>query len=378
MISRIIKDRIVQDLNTKHKIIVIYGPRQVGKTTLLKSLQKDYDGKSLWINADILTYHDVLSSRDINQLKNLVDNNRLLIIDEAQRISNIGINLKILFEEIEGINIIVTGSSSLELANATKETLTGRTITYHLYPIALSELRHSMSRFDIENNLEDYMLYGLYPEVLTLSGPSDKQNHLLQLTSSYLYRDVLELSNIRYSDKIHKLLQLLAYQVGSLVSTQELANTLQLNHETVNSYINLLEQGFIIQRLSGLSNNPRKEISKMDKFYFYDVGIRNALIQDFRPLTLRNDVGMIWENFVVMERIKYLSYNNIYGKNYFWRRYSGAEIDWVEQRDDQYHAFEIKWNKNARKTSIPKSWQEDYPNHVFNVLNRDTFFDWAL
>jgi len=373
MYVRRLTEVILKNLNESEKIILLFGARQVGKTTLLKEVVAGYLGKSLWMNGDLQNTKEVLSRHNIRAIKDLLDDNKLLIIDEAQNIPNIGLTLKIIFDELPDIRVVATGSSSLELANTTMEALTGRTRTFHLFPMSLLELRRDQSVFEIKDHLESHLVYGMYPEVLTLTGGESKRTHLRELVSSYLYKDILQLSNIRHSDKIHKLLQLLAFQIGNLVSVNELSKTLQLNHETINNYIDLLEKGFIIQRLSGLSNNPRNEISKMDKFYFTDIGIRNAVIENFAEVPLRNDLGALWENFIVLERLKFLNYNNIHSKNYFWRRYSGAEIDWVEQRDGRYYAFEIKWGN--RKTNVPKSWVLNYPDATFTLVTKSNFTD---
>lgn len=374
MIYRSISDFISDEIRLKNKVIVMYGARQTGKTTLLKSIKTNK--KILWLNGDLQRNQDVLSKKDLTIIRELIDDNELLIIDEAQNIPEIGSVLKVIYDEIPEVQVIATGSSSLELASATMEPLTGRSKTIQLYPVSIQELRKTMSVFDIKSELPVYLKYGMYPEILTLAGANSKQAHLKELVTAYLYKDILQLANIRHSDKIHKLLQLLAYQIGSLVSVNEISNTLGLNHETVNHYLDLLEQGFIIKRLSGLSNNPRNEISKMDKFYFIDVGVRNAIISNFSDMDLRNDKGAIWENFIFMERQKYLSYNHISCNSYFWRRYSGAEIDLVEQRDGIYHAFEIKWNPKKRK--VPDSWVKDYPNHTFDVINSENFVSYVV
>jgi uncharacterized protein len=374
VIYRLAIDIIKNELSRHRKVIVMYGARQTGKTTLLKSLKESK--KTLWVNGDLQRNQDVLSRKDLTIIRELIDDNELLIIDEAQNIQDIGSVLKIIYDEIPEVQVIATGSSSLELASVTMEPLTGRSKTIHLYPVSIQELRQTMSVFDIKSELPLYLKYGMYPEILTLSGAKSKQAQLQELVTAYLYKDILQLSNIRHSDKIHKLLQLLAYQIGSLVSVNEISNTLGLNHETVNHYLDLLEKGFVIKRLSGLSNNPRKEISKMDKFYFIDVGVRNAIISNFSDIELRNDKGALWENFIFMERQKFLSYNNISCNSYFWRRYSGAEIDLIEQRDGLYHAFEIKWN--AKKHKVPDSWVNTYPNHTFSVINSENFMEFVV
>jgi uncharacterized protein len=374
MIQRLFANIITKQLSVNNKVIVLYGARQIGKTTLLKSLKTNK--KTLWINGDLKRNQDILSQNDLTVIKDFIDDNELLIIDEAQNIPNIGLVLKILYDEFPNIQIIATGSSAIELASETKEPLTGRSKTFQMYPISLMELRKTKSIIDIKDELPMYLKYGMYPEILMLKGSESKQAHLHELVSAYLYKDILQLNNIKHSDKIYKLLQLLAYQIGSLVSIHEIANTLGINQETVNHYIDLLEKGFVIQRLSGLSNNSRKEISKMDKFYFVDVGIRNAVINNFNDIELRNDKGAIWENFIFIERQKYLSYNEIVVRNYFWRRYSGAEIDLVEQKDGVFNAFEFKWLN--KKTKVPKSWTEDYPNYTYNVVDTENFKDFVI
>jgi predicted AAA+ superfamily ATPase len=374
MINRIYSDLISKQLKVNNKVLVLYGARQIGKTTMLKNLNSSL--KTLWINGDLKRNQEILSQNDIQVIKDFIDDNELLIIDEAQNIRDIGNVLKIIYDEFPQVKVIATGSSSLELANELKEPLTGRSKTLQMYPIAMMELRKTKSIIDLKDELFTYLNYGMYPEVLTLKGAESKKAHLMELVSAYLYKDVLQLNNIKHSDKIYKLLQLLAYQIGSLVSIHEIANALKINQETVNHYIDLLEKGFVIKRLSGLSNNPRKEISKMDKFYFIDVGIRNAIINNFSDIEIRNDKGALWENFIFMERQKYLSYKGITSQSYFWRRYSGSEIDLVEQRDGIFHAFEFKW-KN-KKTKVPASWEEDYPNNTYTCVDVDSFKNFVI
>jgi uncharacterized protein len=375
MIDRLLEHKILSHLEQSRKICLLFGARQVGKTTLLKSVVKNLHQPVLWINADQVTYHDALSSCDLAKIKEVIGNYRLVIIDECQNIPEIGMNLKIIYDEMPGVKVIATGSSSPALADKTREPLTGRALTYKLYPVSIQELLQTDTVFDIKTGLSRYLVYGMYPEILTIQGAQNKTMHLRELVSSYLYKDVLKLSNIKHSDKIHKLLQLLAYQIGSLVSVHELSNTLGISHETVSSYIDLLEKGFIIQRLSGLSKNPRKEVSKMDKIYFTDVGIRNALIEDFNPIDIRPDIGNLWENFLFIERQKYCHYNNIHGKTWFWRTYSGAELDLIEQRDGKLFGFELKWKDRKRKP--PEKWIRGYNNASFEVINRENFIQFV-
>ena len=358
---------------SKNKILAIYGPRQVGKTTLLRQIMKELDLKSVWVNGDLSNYREYLSSRDLSKLKELIGDAEVLLIDEAQNIPDIGINLKIIYDEIPDIKIIITGSSMIDLANQTKETLAGRMITYYLYPLSITELLQKSTKIELRTSLNQILTYGAYPEIMNLESNEDKKEYLISLVSSYLYKDVLALSNIRNSDQIYKLLQLLALQIGSLVSVHELSKALRLNHETVNNYIDLLEQGFILKRLSGFSKNPKKEISKMDKIYFTDLGVRNALIQNFSSIDIRNDKGDLWENFLVMERMKHIDYNRLGGNLYFWRRYSGAELDLVEDRNGQFHISEFKWSMKKRK--LPKSWVDAYGDAEFRVIAHENVFD---
>lgn len=309
-------------------------------------------------------------------MKDFADEAELLFIDEAQMIKDIGINLKILHDYQSKLKIIVTGSSSLDLASDIKEALTGRTASLSLYPISSGELRATKSKFELREELPFYMTYGMYPEILTTNSVSQKIQKLKELTSSYLLKDILMLANIRNSDKIYKLLQLLAYQIGQPVSINQHGNTLRLSSETVNHYIDLLEQSFVIFRLSGYSNNPRKEISKMNKIYFYDLGIRNALIDNFQPFDLRMDKGQMFENFFIIEKIKKNSYDKIYGSYHFWRTYGGAEVDFIEHRDSYLYGFEIKANRKISKA--PTSWVKDYTNSSFTSVNLDNYLDFLV
>ncbi|MBC7569672.1 MAG: ATP-binding protein [Spirosoma sp.] len=376
MLVRSITADIRNRLTSSHKIIVLYGPRQVGKTTLVQQLLADVPGRKLSINADELRYIDVLSSRNLEQMKLLVDGYDLLFIDEAQRIPDVGINLKILHDGLPNLKLIVTGSSSFELANQTKEPLTGRTWTYTLYPIATTELRAQYNSFELRQLLDHQLIFGAYPELFSLPNQRDKAAYLQELSASYLYRDILALANLRYPDKLRKLLQLLAFQVGSEVSLNELSNTLQISRDTVATYIDLLEKTFVIFRLSGFSRNLRKEIVKMDKIYFYDLGIRNVLINNLNPLNLRNDMGALWENFLVVERFKRNAYGGAFVNPYFWRTYTGAELDYVEESGGQLAGFEFKYTQAIGKP--PKTWLDTYPNATFTGINRNNYLDFVL
>ena len=367
---------IQEKLLTSNKIIVIYGARRVGKTTLVRQLLAEIPLKTLQINADERRYIEVLSSRDFQKMQLLVDGYEVLFIDEAQRIPDIGINLKILHDNLPNLKIIVTGSSSFELANRTKESLTGRTWTYSLFPIALTELKNQMNSFEIDQKLEELLVFGSYPDVLNFPNQKDKIKYLYELSNSYLYKDIFELSSIKYPDKLRRLLQLLAFQIGSEVSLNELGQSLQMSKDSVNTYIDLLEKAFIVLRLSGYSRNLRKEVVKMDKIYFYDLGIRNTLIENFHLFNLRNDVGQLWENFLVVERQKLNHYNENFMKPYFWRTYTGAELDYIEEGMQKLAGFEFKFGQKISKP--PKSWQENYPNATFECINKSNFIEFLV
>lgn len=371
MIPRLTAESLRQRIIDSTKIIIVYGPRQVGKTTLVRELIDSLPYRSLAVNADELLYQNVLSSRDLSKMKLLVDGFDLLFIDEAQRITDIGINLKILHDALPALKIIATGSSSFELANRTREALTGRTWTYELFPISVGELCLQQNAFLVQQRLEELLCFGSYPDTLQQPNKADKIQYLRELSSAYLYKDVLEMASIRHADKLRKLLQLLAYQVGSEVSLNELGNSLGMSKDTVGTYIDLLEKAFVVFRLSGFSRNLRKEVSKMDKIYFYDLGIRNVLIDNFRPLELRTDVGALWENFLVIERRKRNAYTNQFANAYFWRTYTGAELDYVEEANGQLTGFEFKFSRKSART--PASWVENYPEASFQVINQENF-----
>ncbi len=376
MIPRTIASQIRDDLLSSNKIVILYGPRQVGKTTLVREILSDMPLRKLEVNADQLKYNEVLSSRDLRKMQELIGHHELLFIDEAQNITNIGINLKILHDNLPHLKIIATGSSSFELANQLKEPLTGRTWTYRLFPISMLELSKQYTPFELKDQLETHLRFGTYPDVLSMQGSEAKIRYLQELASSYLYKDILQLSNIRNSDKIFKLLKLLAFQAGSLVSLHELGKSLEMSHETVNNYIDLLEKGFIVFRLSGFSRNLRKEVTKMNKVYFYDNGIRNMLIENFNPIDLRHDAGALWENFLIAERRKKIEYERMFGSTYFWRTYSGAELDYVEEREGRLQGFEFKWKAATAKP--PATWLETYSNASYQLVNKENFLEFVM
>jgi hypothetical protein len=348
MIPRLLQSRITEQLQVGSKIVILYGARQVGKTTLVRRVLDDLPYRCLAINADELRYTDVLSSRDLRRLRGLVEGYELLFIDEAQRIPEIGLNLKLLVDHLPHLRIVVTGSSSFDLASKIQEPLTGRAWVHRLYPIAMSELARLHNPFELDDMLEERLVYGSYPEIFALAGDVQRREYLHNLAASYLYRDVLEIGGVRHSSKLRNLVRLLAFQIGREVSLTELGSQLQMSKETVATYIDRLEQSFVLFRLGGFSRNLRKEVSKQDKIYFWDLGVRNVAIDNLKPLTERDDVGALWENFVLAERLKWLHYHQALASLYFWRTYTGAEIDIVEEREGGIYADQCK-------TPLPKA-----------------------
>lgn len=371
ILNRHIQTKLESELRNGDKIILLFGARQVGKTTLVQRILAHNTYRALSINADELRFINVLSSRDLRQLRDLTGGYELLFIDEAQRIPEIGLNLKLMADNIPDLRIIATGSSSLHLASQTREPLTGRAWIHTLYPVALCELAHHYNPFELGDMLPERLIYGSYPELFFLEGREAKQDYLRNLTSSYLYKDILEISSIRHSHKLQNLLRLLAFQIGQEVSFNELGTHLGMSKDTVATYVDLLEQSYVIFRLAGISRNLRKEVSKRDKIYFWDVGVRNTIIGNLNPLAERNDVGQLWENLMISERRKWLAYQGALGSIYFWRTYGGAEIDLVEEREGRLFAFEYKWgNKRVR---VPETFLNAYPEASFEVITPQNF-----
>jgi predicted AAA+ superfamily ATPase len=356
----------------KQKVIVVYGARQVGKTTIMKEIIKKYPGKAYYLDCDIATVRQSLQQEDPLILKRMLGDIKLLIIDEAQRVENIGIILKLLHDHCPEIQVIATGSSSFELANKTNEPLTGRSLEFILYPLSFSELTQVYNPFEIKGQLENLLIYGSYPEIATASH-EDAIKLLNDLTNKYLYKDILDFEHLKKPELLTKLLQLLAFQVGNEVSRHELAVTLQTSSATIDRYINLLEKCFVIFRLTPFSRNLRKEITSKEKIYFYDLGIRNSLIAQFNPLALRSDVGALWENFCIVERMKYRQQIEAYGNIYFWRTHDQQEIDYIEDYDGILHGYEFKWRKS--KYIPPKAFLHNYTNSSITLIHNENFWD---
>lgn len=354
------------------KVLVIYGPRRIGKTTLLNKYL-DNAKNYLLTNGEDIYVQDFLSSQSIEKLKNFVGKHTLLVIDEAQKIPQIGSNLKLIVDHCPGVRVIATGSSAFDLAHHLGEPLTGRKITLKMFPLSQIELNSIETPAQTAARLEERLIYGSYPEIILMRDLIERKKYLQELVSSYLYKDILELDGIRKSEKIIQLLQLLAFQLGKEVSLSELGQQLGLNKATIQRYLDLLEKSFVLIKLSGFSRNLRKEISKSSRYYFYDTGIRNAIINQFSPLTLRNDVGELWENYIIIERLKKQSYHDILSNNYFWRTYDQQEIDWIEERDGTLYGYEIKWKKQNIK--FPTVFSQSYPNSQFALIHNNNYLE---
>ncbi|MBI4825729.1 MAG: ATP-binding protein [Nitrospirae bacterium] len=366
----------LENLISPNKVIVIYGPRRVGKTTLINKYLETIDENYLSVSGEDITVQSYLSSQSIPKLRDFVGKNTLLVIDEAQKINNIGLNLKMIVDHIKGVKVIATGSSSFDLAKDIGEPLTGRKFVIKLFSLAQMEISEIEEAHETEANLDARLIYGSYPEVVIINDNKQRELYLREIVNSYLYKDILELEGIRHSGKLVRLLQLLAFQIGKEVSYNELGTQLGMSKNTVEKYLDLLEKAFVIFRLSGFSRNLRKEISKSPRYFFYDNGIRNAVIGNLNPLTARNDTGMLWENYIVMERIKKQEYLQIFASNYFWRTYDRKEIDLVEEAEGKLHGYEIKWKQT--KAGSPKGWLESYNNADYTVITKDNYLKFIL
>jgi len=355
LINRDLRSQLLEKWNSR-KVLVVIGPRQVGKTTLVRSLCEK-EGDYLFINGDDAEDRVVLENAGKTKLEQIIGTNKTVFIDEAQRIKDIGLILKIIYDQIKGVRLIASGSSAFDLANEVNEPLTGRKWEFIMFPLSWNELNQHFGYFQHVKNLEQYLIYGLYPEVVV---NTNKEEILIQLSGSYLYKDLLQYKSIRKSDVLDKLLLALALQVGSEVNYNELAQTVGADRATIEQYITLLEKVFVIFRLNPLARNVRNEINTSRKIYFYDNGIRNAIIRNFKPVTLRQDVGALWENYLISERIKFLSTNKINCRYYFWRTYQQQEIDWIEEKDGVFYAYEFKWNPKKTKKKFPVTFTANY------------------
>jgi len=358
------------------KVSVLYGPRRVGKTELLKKLISSFEGSIYSGTGDNLELREILTSQELSKIATNFSKYELIFIDEAQRVPGIGFGLKLLIDNYPEKTIVVTGSSSFGLSKNIGEPLTGRNITRILYPLSVYELYNQSGGMKVHEQLENLMIFGGYPEVLNALTVTDKMEYLLSLRDSYLFRDILELENIRNPLKLTELLKLLAFQIGREVSLNKLGNTLGIAKQSVERYLDLLEKTFIIKRAGGFSRNLRKEVVKSARYYFWDVGIRNALINNFNPLNQRNDTGMLWENFMYMERLKTKHYKRIFSNDYFWRTYDQQEIDLIEERSGKLFAYEFKYS--PKNIKAPKAWQNAYRDSEFMIISKENYLEFLI
>lgn len=374
-IPRVLSKRVIQQMKP-NKVVLILGSRRVGKTWLINHLAKTQMKEPyLLLNGEDLFVQETLSMRTAENYRRLLGNNKILILDEAQKVPQVGQILKFIVDEIPDVKVIATGSSAFDLANKMGEPLTGRKTTNILFPIAQMELSSMENMVETKARLEERMVFGSYPEIITMKATNEKIDWLKELVSSYLLKDIFEFDGIRNSAKILALLKLVAFQTGKEVSLEELARQLGISRNTVEKYLDLLTQVFILFRVPGFSRNLRTEVSKTSRWYFYDNGVRNAIIMNFNPLTLRDDAGLLWENYLLSERIKKQHYSGMHCENYFWRTYQQQEIDWIEERDGRLFGYELKWNLK-KKTREPLTWKRAYPESSFEVISRDNYLDW--
>lgn len=376
MIERAIFQELKKDLLNLQKIIILFGARQVGKTTIIREALKTLPHKSIEVNADQYKYIEAFSKRDFGKMMEVVGSNELLFIDEAQNIPDIGINLKILHDSNPSLKIIATGSSSFDLAHKTIEPLTGRTRTYKLFPISMGELKSIMTPFELKQQLNSSLIFGMYPDIIHTGGRTEKIRNLKELAQAYLFKDITRLADIKYPNKLNQLMKFLALKTGSIISHNEIGQLIGLNYETVARYIDMLEKGFLVFRLPAYSKYSKTEVDKSYKVYFYDLGIRNILIENFNDLDQRNDTQQLWENFLIVERLKKMTYENVFFTPHFWRTYSGTQMDYVEKKNDQINGYRFTWK--PRKLKAPKSWTDKYTNSTYQLIDKDNFLDFVL
>ncbi|MFT4024272.1 MAG: ATP-binding protein [Flavihumibacter sp.] len=368
-------ERLINRQLGKNKVILIMGTRRVGKSVLADTIKNKQKARVLSLNAEDFDVQELLSNRSAAHYKRIIGKARLLIIDEAQVMANIGQVLKLMIDSIPNLTIIATGSSSFDLSNRTGDPLTGRSINYLLYPLSQAEIGMHENALEKSQNLEERLIFGSYPELFQLTDIGEKSACLLQLVQSYLLKDILAYEGIRQSDKIIKLLRLIAFQCGAEVSYNELASQLGISKNTVEHYLDLLSKVFVVYRVGAYNTNLRKEVSKSSKWFFYDNGIRNAIINDFRLLPLRNDTGLLWESYLMSERIKKNHYDGKNVQPYFWRNYNQQEVDLVEVENGQISAYEFKYSP-SRKCKKPSAFDTAYPDVPFSVITKENYLDW--
>lgn len=373
MINRLLQQQILSLLH-KGIAIVIMGARQVGKSTLMQQVLNGRDDV-LWLNGDEPDTQSVFEQLTSSRARAIIGNKQIIVIDEAQRISNIGLKLKLITDQIPQVQLIATGSSSFSLASQINEPLTGRKREFRMFPLSFMEMVNHTSLIEEQRLIAHRMVYGYYPEVVNNSG--DEKIVLKELSDSYLYRDILSLDKVTKSDKLISLLRALALQIGSQVSYNELANLVGIDAKTVERYIDILEKTYIIFRLGSFARNLRNELKFSRKIYFWDLGIRNAILGSFSPIENRTDTGALWENFAIVERLKRNAYQMSFAQSYFWRTKQQKEIDYIEEEDGQISAFEFKWNDNKQNTKCPESFVQSYPNAQWQVITPNTLYEWV-
>lgn len=372
-IDRILYNNVKQFL-VPGKVNIIYGARRVGKTSLMKKIATERDTSYLWLEGELPDTHDLLTQKNIATYENLMRNYDLVIIDEAQEIPGIGKILKIMVDQFPSKRFMVSGSSAFDLNNEMGEPLVGRAYWHEMYPLSQMELNAYENLLETKRNIDDRLIYGSYPELYTMTGYEAKQRYLTELTNAYLLKDILNYDGIRNATKIMNLLQLIAYQLGKEVSLQELGRQLGMSKNTVEKYLDLLEKVYVIKKISGFSRNLRKEVTKMSRYYFWDCGIRNAIINDYRPILSRQDKGELWENYLMTERLKKIQYTQDRSRTYFWRTYDQQEIDSIETKNDTISAYEFKYGLGSAK--IPKAFERAYPDASYEVINESNYLEY--
>ena len=373
-INRLLQGKILESL-APNKAVLIFGARRVGKTVMMRQIVDSYSGRTMMLNGEDFDTLDLLQNRSVANYRHLLNGIDLLAIDEAQNVPQIGSVLKLIVDEVPGISVLASGSSSFDLLNKTGEPLVGRSTQFLLTPLSQREIAQRETVFETRQNFESRLIYGSYPEVVMMDSYERKMDYLRDIVGAYLLKDILVIDGLKNSNKMRNLLRLIAFQLGSEVSYEELGKQLGMSKTTVEKYLDLLEKVFVIYRLGAYSRNLRKEVTKAGKWYFYDNGVRNAIIGAFSPLSVRQDVGALWENYIIGERRK-LNFNNLLHKEfYFWRTYDKQEIDLIEESPDGMSAFEFKWGN--KMPAAPKVFSQAYPDAVYHVVNKENYMDFV-
>lgn len=373
-LERAVKGLIIENLKP-NKVVVLLGSRRTGKSFLIKQILSEIDEKHLFLDGDDFTSQSLLQPRTIENYKSLLGTTKFLVIDEAQQIPDLGKALKLMVDYIPGLKVLITGSSAIDISNNTGEPLTGRKTTFHLFPFSQAEYSSIENIVETTGRLNERLIMGNYPELFNLNDRSMKIGYLRELMNSYLLKDILAFEGIRNADKILSLLKLIAFQIGKEVSLNEIGRQLGIHKNTVEKYLDLLSKTFIIFGVNSFSKNLRNEIVKSKKWYFHDNGVRNIIIENMNDISLRNDVGELWENYVLSERLKYQHNSRMLVSNYFWRTYQQHEIDWVEEREGKLYAYEIKWNPD-KKVKVPSLWETTYPDSSFEIITPANYIHW--